>query len=189
MKKCKLLVLFVLTLMITGSSFLSFNKIIENVGSKFMATTTHPASGPNAAINPSNSYLGYLYIYDGELKPEFIWNTYEYDIIVEPGTTELKMSYRPESTYSSVEVEGNENLVNGSKIKITVISQDGQKTPYTLTVKYANSKVVLIILIVLLSLIVLIGVTLLVLYMLSLKGIIKFKFKRKENIGADNYVK
>ena len=189
MKKCKLLVLFVLTLMITGSSFLSFNKIIENVGSKFMATTTHPASGPSTANNPSNSFLGYLYIYDGVLKPEFIWSTYEYDVIVEPGTTDLKMGYRPESLYSSVEVEGNENLVDGSKIQIKVTSQDGMQTTYNLTVKYANSKVVLIILIVLLSLIVLTGVTLLVLYMLSLKGIIKFKFKRKENIGADNYVK
>lgn len=190
MKKCKVLVLILLMLTITGSSFISFNRVIYNTGSKFLvATTKHPESGPTTYLNPDNTYLSYLFVYEGEVKNGFAFNTYEYDVIVAPGTKKLKMAYRPEGWYSTAEVIGNENLVNGSKIIIRVTGQNGGFSDYTLTVKYSNSKTIFIILIVVLSLIIVTAITLLVLYMLAQKGIIKFEVKHKENIGVDNYVK
>ena len=97
----------------------------------------------------SNFYLDSVYIMDGKLEPEFNDDTYNYKVYVPSDTKELKMSFRPQSKYCTGEIEGNENLTNGSVVKINTVDGTGATFTYTFTVVYSNSKVLMVIIIML----------------------------------------
>lgn len=136
----------------------------------------------------SNYYLDSVYVMDGKLEPEFNDDTYNYKVYVPSDTKELKMSFRPQSKYCTGEIEGNENLTNGSVVKINTVDGTGATFTYTFTVVYSNSKVLMVIIIIFISLIVLGGITALVLYILQKKGYIHLNFKKKEEVENGNYV-
>lgn len=65
-----------------------------------------------------------------ELKPD----KFTYTVKVKKSVKELTLDYVLSDENSSVEIEGNENLKDGSKVKITVTAEDGTKKVYTLTI-------------------------------------------------------
>ena len=136
----------------------------------------------------SNYFLDSVYVMDGKLEPEFNDDTYNYKVYVPSNTKKLKMSFRPQSKHCTGVIEGNENLTNGSVVKINTIDGTGAEFTYTFTVVYSNSKVLLIIIMVFISLVVLGGITALVLYILQKKGYIHINFKKKEEVENGNYV-
>ena len=73
---------------------------------------------------------------------ELIEDKYNYTIKIAKNVKELSLSYVTSDDNATVEIEGNENLKDGSKVRITVIAEDGTKKVYTLTVskEKANTK-------------------------------------------------
>ena len=136
----------------------------------------------------SNYFLDSVYVIDGKLEPEFNDDTYNYKVYVPSNTKKLTMSFRPQSKHCTGEIEGNEDLTNGSVVKINTVDGTGATFSYTFTVVYSNSKVLTIIIIVFVSLIVIGGITALVLYILQKKGYIHINFKKKEEVENGNYV-
>lgn len=65
---------------------------------------------------------------------ELIEDKYNYTIKIGKNVKELSLSYVTSDENATVEIEGNEDLKDGSKVRITVIAQDGTKKVYTLTV-------------------------------------------------------
>ena len=73
---------------------------------------------------------------------ELIEDKYNYTIKIAKNVKELSLSYVTSDDNATAEIEGNENLKDGSKVRITVIAEDGTKKVYTLTVskEKANTK-------------------------------------------------
>lgn len=65
---------------------------------------------------------------------KFNTNTFKYDVKIKEGTTKLTLKYTPSDEKSIVTVSGNEDLTNGSKIKILVTAEDGTKKEYVIVV-------------------------------------------------------
>lgn len=65
-----------------------------------------------------------------KLKPD----KFTYTVKVKKSVKELTLDYVLSDENSSVEIEDNENLKDGSKVKITVTAEDGTKKVYTLTI-------------------------------------------------------
>lgn len=65
---------------------------------------------------------------------KFNTNTFKYDIKIKEEITKLTLNYAPSDEKSIVTVSGNEDLANGSKIKILVTAEDGTKKEYVITV-------------------------------------------------------
>lgn len=61
-------------------------------------------------------------------------NKYSYDIEIDRDVDSLTISYVLSDPDSTVEIEGNENLENGSKVRIIVTAPDGTKRVYTLNI-------------------------------------------------------
>ena len=137
----------------------------------------------------NNSDLKYLFVYNCEVKPEVDYDIKEYMIICPSNTKNLKITYRARSPYSSVQVNGNENIHNGSKVSVIVKSKDNKEKEYIFTVRYSNSKLIYTILIIVIIIILLVSITALVLYILYTKGIIKIPVKRSVNVDSESYVK
>ena len=136
-----------------------------------------------------NSDLKYFYVYNCEISPELEYSNKEYMIICPMNTKKLSITYRARSVNSKVELTGNENIHNGSVIKVKVIAQNEQEKEYIFTVRYSNSKLIYTILIVLIIVILILAITALVVYILYTKGIIKFEKKKSVNIDKESYVK
>ncbi len=65
---------------------------------------------------------------------EFVEDTYSYDLKLNNSVTKLTIDYVTSSSDSIVSISGNENLKNGSKVKILVTAEDGTKKEYILNV-------------------------------------------------------
>ena len=172
---------FIAVLFILSGGVVTYKTTINSLQSNYFRLVDYE----NAQ---SNFFLDSVYIMDGKLEPEFNDDTYNYKVYVPSNTKKLTMSFRPQSKYCTGEIEGNENLTNGSVVKINTVDGTGAKFTYTFTVVYSNSKVLVIILIIFISLIVIGGITALVLYILQKKGYIHLNFKKKEEIINGNYV-
>lgn len=59
---------------------------------------------------------------------------FTYNIKIKKGVKELTIDYALSDENASVEIDGNENLKDGSKVKITVTAEDGTKKVYTLNI-------------------------------------------------------
>lgn len=67
-------------------------------------------------------------------------NTFNYNIKLKKGINKLTFDYTPSDVNATVTVEGNENLKDGSIIRIIVMAQNGNKKNYELTVNMSDSK-------------------------------------------------
>lgn len=61
-------------------------------------------------------------------------NKYTYNVKIGKNVKTLTLDYTPSDENATVEVEGNENLKDGSKVRITVTAEDGTKRVYTLNI-------------------------------------------------------
>ena len=69
-----------------------------------------------------------------------------YDYTIKIGNEDrLNITYTTADSKSDVTVTGNENLENGSIIKVTVVAEDGTTTIYKINVEKVNTKNVVII--------------------------------------------
>lgn len=84
----------------------------------------------------SNSLLSDLYIEGYKIK--FDAKTKEYSISAKEGTKELNITATPADSKSTITIEGNENLTNGSKIKIRVTAENGTYTDYFIETKIVS---------------------------------------------------
>ncbi|MBR1417031.1 MAG: cadherin-like beta sandwich domain-containing protein [Bacilli bacterium] len=102
----------------------------------------------------SNSLLQDLSIEGYKIK--FDAKNTEYDVSVKEGVSELKINATPSDEKSTITIEGNENLSNGSKIKIRVTAENGTYTDYFIEVKQVGKggNVFLTVLVILLIIIV-----------------------------------
>lgn len=93
----------------------------------------------NKEENESNSnvYLEKLVIKD--YKIDFNSKVDYYDIEIPEDVKKLEIEATPDDDQATVEITGNENLKNKSKIKITVKSVDGKEKVYTINIKKGTS--------------------------------------------------
>lgn len=61
-------------------------------------------------------------------------NVFNYTVKIDKNVSELTISYVLSDENATVEIEGNEDLKDGSKVRITVIAADGTKKVYTLNI-------------------------------------------------------
>lgn len=61
-------------------------------------------------------------------------NKYTYNVKIGKNVKTLTLDYTPSDENATVEVDGNENLKDGSKVRITVTAEDGTKRVYTLNI-------------------------------------------------------
>lgn len=108
------------------------NKIIITVTAEDGAKKAYNINIKREALaaDATLQYLSIMELPDFALEPD----VYSYKIKIDDDVTELNLDYVPTDVNATVTVEGNENLKDGSKIKILVTAQDGTKKEYTLTV-------------------------------------------------------
>ena len=99
--------------------------------------TWTPSSGlPDPKIPESNAKLDNIVISKYGLE-EFSPDVFTYDIEIDKEDTKLYMTAIPQSSKALVTISGNDNLVDGSQIEITVISENGYyNNRYTITVHH-----------------------------------------------------
>lgn len=90
----------------------------------------------NAKLS-NNSKLKSLTITEYNLK--FKSNIYEYSLKIK-NEDKLKITYTKEDSKSSVTITGNENLKNGSTIKVSVVAEDGTMTTYKINIEKDTTK-------------------------------------------------
>ena len=81
----------------------------------------------------NNSLLSNLEIEGYKIK--FDAKKMDYSINIKDGVSQLNITATPADEKSTITIEGNENLTNGSKIKIRVTAEDGTFTDYYIEVK------------------------------------------------------
>ena len=80
----------------------------------------------------SNTYLSSISLSSGNIN--FSKEVYEYDIEVESTVKSINVTAVPEDNSSTIKIEGNNDIINGSVIKITVTGTDGKESIYTIKV-------------------------------------------------------
>ena len=111
---------FIAVLFILSGGVVTYKTTINSLQSNYFRLVDYE----NAQ---SNFFLDSVYIMDGKLEPEFNDDTYNYKVYVPSNTKKLTMSFRPQSKYCTGEIEGNENLTNGSVVKINTVDGTGAK--------------------------------------------------------------
>ena len=72
---------------------------------------------------------------EGKLSPEFSKEKTEYEVKIPKEKTKLTLDYKAEDEKSRIEEIGNENLEEGSKVQIKVISETGEEKIYEITIR------------------------------------------------------
>jgi VCBS repeat-containing protein len=70
---------------------------------------------------------------------EFEEDKFSYNVRVANSVTKLTIDYEASSSDATVSISGNEDLENGSKVKILVTAEDGTKREYVLNIVKENS--------------------------------------------------
>ena len=81
----------------------------------------------------NNSLLSNLEIEGYKIK--FDAKKTDYSINIKEGVSQLNINAVPSDEKSTITIEGNDNLTNGSKVKIRVTAEDGSFTDYFVEVK------------------------------------------------------
>ena len=81
----------------------------------------------------NNSLLSNLEIEGYKIK--FDAKKTDYSINIKDGVSQLNINATPSDEKSTISIEGNDNLTNGSKVKIRVTAEDGSFTDYFVEVK------------------------------------------------------
>lgn len=92
------------------------------------------------ALASSDNSLSALNVENGTVSPDFVYSTWEYDVKVAPGTTELILNPTTSDSNASVtSIEGT-TLDNGTgTVLITVTAENGSAFTYTLHVSVDES--------------------------------------------------
>lgn len=92
------------------------------------------------ALASSDNSLSALNVENGTVSPDFVYSTWEYDVKVAPGTTELSLNPTTSDSNASVtSIEGT-TLDNGTgTVLITVTAENGSAFTYTLHVSVDES--------------------------------------------------
>ena len=125
-------------------------------------------------------YLKSLVI--GGYKINFNKETFKYSLTIAKDINKLELTAKPENDDDTVEITNNENLTNGSVIKITVKGEDEEETIYTINItKEKSSNLVFYIIGSIIALLIILLIILI---------IIKSKRKKNQNVnGPQNIVK
>lgn len=83
----------------------------------------------------SNNYLSSLTIKDYELSPSFDKNINEYTVTIDSNVKELVIDYDIEDKSAFPYITGNNDLKDGSVIKILIVAEDGKENTYLVNVK------------------------------------------------------
>lgn len=119
-----------------------FNEIVINVKSKNEETSntyTIYVERREENITISNDSLLKDLSIDG-YKIKFDAKQKEYSIKLKRNESELKINATPNSDRANITIEGNENLVNDSEVKIRVTAEDGSYTDYFIKVNIAPKR-------------------------------------------------
>lgn len=96
---------------------------------------------PSSPTANGNNYLRYLQISEEGLTPNFTKNITDYSLAVGENVNSIEVLARPEDPNATVEITGNENIVNGENyINIKVTAENGYYRIYTITVTKTNNK-------------------------------------------------
>ena len=124
----------------------------------------------------NNSNLSSLNI--EEYPINFNTNQYEYNLKIKEETT-LNITYETEETGSVVTVHGNEELKNGSLIRVKVTAEDGTETEYKIRIEKEENSILMYIVI---------GSTLLLIIIIIIMIILTKKKKKPSNEEIINNV-
>lgn len=92
-----------------------------------------------SGLSDDNS-LSSLNVHNGKVEPEFVYSTWEYDVTVEPGTTELYLdpeTAHPNATITSI--TGTQLVDGKATVLINTASESGIPMTYTLHVTEAGA--------------------------------------------------
>lgn len=107
-------------------------------GDKYEVTTTTSTTKASysktttTTVAPSNTKLKSLTFSKGSIS--FSPDTYTYDLTIDSIITSVSVNAVPEDSSSTVAVDGNKNLENGSVITIVVTGTDGTKSEYKVNI-------------------------------------------------------
>lgn len=148
---------------INNSVNVSGNTNLENGSAIIVRVTGKDNSSSVYKINvkkevelSSNAYLSSLTIKDYDL--QFSSKIYDYSLEINEGVSSLSINYVTEDNNAKVMIDGNNNLVDGSKISVKVYAEDGTTNEYIINISVKSSSNVLgIIFIIVIVLVILVG--------------------------------
>lgn len=86
--------------------------------------------------SPDDNSLAALNVSNGTVTPDFVYSTWEYDVVVEPGTTALELDPVTSDPNASVTgINGNELVDGEATVLVNTISESGIPMTYTLNVR------------------------------------------------------
>lgn len=130
--------------------------ILVNVGHSSGVKSVYKINVTKNVVLSSNNNLKSLSI--KEYPISFNKDIKEYEVSVDEDTTSLTIDYELEDDKASISITGNENLKTGSKVTVTVTSEDNNPNVYYLNVTVnKKSNTILIVFIVIIALAVIAG--------------------------------
>lgn len=164
--------------LIVGENVIKIEVTAEN-GDKKEYEITITRQEKEAASPSNNTYLSKLIIDKYDL--EFDKNTYTYELIIDSKDKSLSISTATEDTKANYRILNNENLTDGSQVKIRVTAEDGSTKDYVINIKVKNTLDIA-----LLGAIVALGTGIIILtIVIILKSRLKRKNKNKKIIVSD----
>lgn len=108
-----------------------YNGVTKYIASS-LVTSTKPKEEEPEEKNTNNN-LSALNIKDVTISPEFNKDTLQYTVQVAEDVTKLEIEAKAENSKSKVEIQGNEELVNGENtIKVVVTAEDNTSKTYVI---------------------------------------------------------
>lgn len=119
---------------VTGNSDIKNGSVIKIVVTgKDNSTSTYTVKvNKEVYVMSNNAKLKYLNVESNNIN--FSNTTHDYTIFIDREVYQLNISYETEDKKASVSIDGNENLVNGSKVVVTVKAEDGTENKFTINV-------------------------------------------------------
>lgn len=119
---------------VTGNTDIKNGSIIKIVVTgKDNSTSTYTVKvNKEVYVMSNNAKLKYLNVESNNIN--FSNSTHEYNIYIDKEVYQLNINYETEDKKASVSIDGNENLVNGSKVIVTVKAEDGTENKFIINV-------------------------------------------------------
>lgn len=134
---CSMIVYYDCNRTSNGDSFTTTTKTTTTKVTK-RVTTYSTTTTTTTKVADSNTNLSSITLSSGKIN--FSKDVYEYNIEVDSTVSSINVSAIPEDKSSTIKITGNDNIKNGSVIKITVTGTDKQESIYTIKVKKKEEK-------------------------------------------------